>query len=78
MNAPHPNPRARTSEAAVAAVASELTRLFGTRAATAAAVREQHGHTLTWIANQPPHVVIADVLVYPLDQAGSGKIARRS
>ena len=33
---------------------------------------------VTWIANQPPHVVIADVLVYPLDQAGSGKIARRS
>lgn len=32
---------------------------------------------VTWIANQPPHVVIADVLVYPLDQAGSGRIARR-
>ena len=35
-------------------------------------------NVVTWIANQPPHVVIADVLVYPLDQAGSGKIARRS
>jgi 3-hydroxy acid dehydrogenase / malonic semialdehyde reductase len=33
---------------------------------------------VTWIANQPPHVVIADVLVYPLDQAGSGKLARRT
>ncbi|MGY1834449.1 SDR family NAD(P)-dependent oxidoreductase [Blastococcus sp. SYSU DS0510] len=32
---------------------------------------------VTWVAGQPPHVVIADVLVYPLDQAGSGKIARR-
>ncbi|SNS89257.1 hypothetical protein SAMN06893096_11019 [Geodermatophilus pulveris] len=32
---------------------------------------------VTWIANRPPHVVIADVLVYPLDQAGSGKVARR-
>jgi 3-hydroxy acid dehydrogenase / malonic semialdehyde reductase len=32
---------------------------------------------VTWIVNQPPHVVIADVLVYPLDQAGSGKLARR-
>jgi D-lactate dehydrogenase (cytochrome) len=58
MNAPHPNPRARTSEAAAAAVASELTRLFGNRAATSTAVREQHGHTLTWIANQPPDVVV--------------------
>ncbi|MFP5372674.1 MAG: SDR family NAD(P)-dependent oxidoreductase [Actinomycetes bacterium] len=35
-------------------------------------------NVVTWIAGQPPHVVIADVLVYPLDQAGSGKIARRS
>jgi 3-hydroxy acid dehydrogenase/malonic semialdehyde reductase len=32
---------------------------------------------VTWIANRPPHVVVADVLVYPLDQAGSGKLARR-
>ena len=30
-----------------------------------------------WVATQPPHVVIADVLVYPVDQAGSGKLARR-
>jgi NADP-dependent 3-hydroxy acid dehydrogenase YdfG len=34
-------------------------------------------NVVTWITNQPPHVVIADVLVYPLDQAGSGKLARR-
>jgi 3-hydroxy acid dehydrogenase / malonic semialdehyde reductase len=32
---------------------------------------------VVWVASRPPHVVIADVLVYPLDQAGSGKIARR-
>ncbi|SOD99008.1 SDR family NAD(P)-dependent oxidoreductase [Blastococcus haudaquaticus] len=32
---------------------------------------------VTWIASRPPHVVIADVLVYPTDQAGSGKLARR-
>ena len=30
-----------------------------------------------WVATRPPHVVIADVLVYPVDQAGSGKLARR-
>lgn len=33
--------------------------------------------TVLWVANRPPHVVVADVLVYPLDQAGSGKVARR-
>jgi 3-hydroxy acid dehydrogenase/malonic semialdehyde reductase len=32
---------------------------------------------VTWVASRPPHVVIADVLVYPVDQAGSGKLARR-
>lgn len=32
---------------------------------------------VTWIAGRPPHVVIADVLVYPVDQAGSGRVARR-
>lgn len=32
---------------------------------------------VTWVAGRPPHVVIADVLVYPVDQAGSGKLARR-
>lgn len=31
---------------------------------------------VTWVATRPPHVVIADVLVYPVDQAGSGKVAR--
>jgi NADP-dependent 3-hydroxy acid dehydrogenase YdfG len=35
-------------------------------------------NVVTWITNQPPHVVIADVLVYPLDQSGSGKLARRT
>jgi 3-hydroxy acid dehydrogenase / malonic semialdehyde reductase len=35
-------------------------------------------NVVTWITSQPPHVVIADVLVYPLDQAGSGKLARRT
>lgn len=35
-------------------------------------------NVVTWVASQPPHVVIADVLVYPLDQAGSGRLARRT
>lgn len=32
---------------------------------------------VVWVTTRPPHVVIADVLVYPLDQAGSSKLARR-
>jgi 3-hydroxy acid dehydrogenase/malonic semialdehyde reductase len=54
-------------EAAAAAVYDGLTPL---RAADIA-------DTVLWVANRPPHVVVADVLVYPLDQAGSGRVARR-
>lgn len=32
---------------------------------------------VVWIATRPAHVQIADVLVYPLDQAGAGKLARK-
>jgi D-lactate dehydrogenase (cytochrome) len=38
----------------------ELAALFGNRLVTSLAVRQQHGHTLTWIPNQPP-----DAVVYP-------------
>jgi len=34
--------------------------------------------TVLWIATRPAHVQIADVLIYPTDQAGSGKVARRT
>ncbi|OJY35970.1 MAG: FAD-binding oxidoreductase [Rhizobiales bacterium 65-9] len=57
-------PLLRPNDSAVAAVTAALTRQFGNRCVTSAAVREQHGHTLTWIANQPP-----DAVVYPLDAA---------
>ena len=60
MNAPQPSPRLRTTEAAVAAITAELTKRYGNRVVTSSAVREQHGHSLTWIPNQPP-----DVVVYP-------------
>src|SRR6478735_10641222 len=45
---------------AVAAVTQALAARFGNRLVTSLAVREQHGHTLTWIPNQPP-----DAVVYP-------------
>jgi D-lactate dehydrogenase (cytochrome) len=60
MNALQPAPRSKPSPAAVDAVSAELQLRYGKRAVTSTAVREQHGHTLTWIENQPP-----DVVVYP-------------
>src|SRR6476469_6218689 len=45
---------------AIAAAITELTAGFGNRLVTSQAVREQHGNTVTWIANQPP-----DAVVYP-------------
>ena len=60
MNAPHLPARARATDAAIASLTSELSSRFGDRVATSAAVREQHGHSLTWAKNQPP-----DIVVYP-------------
>ena len=31
-----------------------LKQRFGDRLQTGEAIREQHGHTLTWIKNEPP------------------------
>jgi D-lactate dehydrogenase (cytochrome) len=59
MNAT-PLSRLKPSDADIAAIGSELAQRFGNRAVTSAAVREQHGHTLTWVKNQPP-----DIVVYP-------------
>jgi D-lactate dehydrogenase (cytochrome) len=36
----------------------ELTKTFGNRLVTSQTVREQHGHTTTWLPNQPPDAVI--------------------
>src|SRR5215831_9016216 len=46
--------------AAIRKAVADLTAAFGNRVVTSQAVREQHGNTLTWIANQPP-----DAVVYP-------------
>ena len=43
---------------AIAAAIAALTQAFGNRLVTSQAVREQHGHTLTWIPNQPPDAVV--------------------
>jgi D-lactate dehydrogenase (cytochrome) len=43
---------------AVKAVVAALAAKFGNRVVTSQAVREQHANTTTWIANEPPDVVV--------------------
>ncbi len=57
----------RAVEAAVAALAAA----FGNRLVTSLAVREQHGNTFTWIANEPP-----DAVVFPQSAADVQQIVR--
>ena len=44
--------------AAIKKTITELAAAFGNRLVTSQAVREQHGNTVTWIANQPPDAVV--------------------
>ena len=46
------------NKGALDAALRALAARFGNRLVTSLAVREQHGHTLTWIANQPPDAVV--------------------
>jgi D-lactate dehydrogenase (cytochrome) len=46
------------SQETVAALVADLNARFGNKIATSQAVREQHGHTTTWIANAPPDAVL--------------------
>jgi D-lactate dehydrogenase (cytochrome) len=43
---------------AAAAVIAALAARYGNRLVTSQALREQHGHTTTWIKNQPPDAVV--------------------
>jgi 3-hydroxy acid dehydrogenase / malonic semialdehyde reductase len=61
------NVRFRGDDEAAAAVYEGLTPLRA----------EDVADTVVWVATRPPHVQVADVLLYPTDQAGSGKVARR-
>src|SRR6478609_3243423 len=71
MNATRIPVRQTTTEASVAPLLAELSQRFGDRVATSAAVREQHGHTLTWVKNQPP-----DLVVYPCTTAEVSEIVK--
>ncbi|MBO0343675.1 FAD-binding protein [Roseibium sp. CAU 1637] len=46
------------SSASVADVVNDLKEAFGERCSTSQAVREQHGHTTTWLKNQAPDAVV--------------------
>lgn len=58
-------------EDAVATVVGILRQRFGDRLQTGAAIREQHGNTTTWIANQPP-----DAVAFPESTADVAEIVR--
>jgi D-lactate dehydrogenase (cytochrome) len=48
----------RLAPEAAAALVRDLAARFGNKLVTSQAVREQHGHTLTWLANAPPDAVL--------------------
>ena len=50
---------------------AELAAAFGNRLVSSQAVREQHGHTLTWVPNQPP-----DAVIYPQSTEDVQQIVR--
>ncbi|MGB7033965.1 MAG: FAD-linked oxidase C-terminal domain-containing protein [Xanthobacteraceae bacterium] len=55
VEAPLPSMQDRTAaDTVIAALAAR----YGNRISTSASLREQHGHTTTWIDNQPPDAVI--------------------
>src|SRR5512147_660191 len=56
---------------AIKKAVSALTAAFGNRLVTSLAVRQQHGNTVTWIANQPP-----DAVVYPQSTEDVQQIVR--
>jgi D-lactate dehydrogenase (cytochrome) len=50
--------RSREDRKAAATVIAALAARYGNRLVTSQALREQHGHTTTWIDNQPPDAVM--------------------
>ena len=48
----------RLAPDAVAALNSALAARFGNHFSASEAIRRQHGHTLTWLENQPPDAVV--------------------
>jgi D-lactate dehydrogenase (cytochrome) len=59
------------NEDGIAAVTGILKQRFGDRLQTGMSIRQQHGHTTTWITNQPP-----DAVVFPQSTAEVAEIVR--
>ncbi|GLO69150.1 lactate dehydrogenase [Phaeobacter inhibens] len=59
------------NEAGINAVIDVLKQRFGEQLQTGQAIREQHGHTTTWITNQPP-----DAVVFPTSTDEVAEIVR--
>jgi len=55
---PAPAPVSRCTAEALRAAIAALTAAFGNRVVTSRSVREQHGHTTTWLENEPPDAVV--------------------
>jgi D-lactate dehydrogenase (cytochrome) len=58
---PFPSVRKREGRlpgAVVAALNADLAAKFGNRFTASEAIRRQHGHTLTWLENEPPDAVV--------------------
>src|SRR5215467_10818807 len=53
-----PVSRERRDPEALAVTLEALAARFGNRLVTSQAVREQHGNTTTWVANEPPDAVV--------------------
>jgi len=49
---------AERNESGIALAVSLLKQRFGERLSVVASVREQHGHTTSWLVNQPPDAVV--------------------
>ena len=46
------------NETGIGVAVALLKQRFGDRLDTGEAIREQHGHTVTWIETQPPDAVV--------------------
>jgi D-lactate dehydrogenase (cytochrome) len=64
-------PVSREPREALAATLEALAARFGNRLVTSLAVREQHGNTTTWVANEPP-----DAVVFPQTTADVQEVVR--
>ena len=51
-------PAAAATPDALSTPIAILRQRFGDRVQTGEAIRRQHGHTLTWLGNQPPDAVV--------------------